>query len=398
MNRDSPTRPSVQVFEPRPSTWALIEDQTIEEERTDIKELIGSSLIEETVDLHREVNALLDIWRDFREETDRQTNVTSLPEPPNVRENLIKQIQLFVKLIQEKSARERNQPREVLSPYQLDVVASICEAKGQESTLPERPQTACSARDGRQTPLRPHSNYNSRPCSSQSSIHFADEQEVKSSEEIEKLADIIREDLEEERSALRLDIEFLQQCLMDESAFSVSISTQNEPTLKELKDIGLKLEKELVVADTIPKENVAKHAPRQQSEDNVHKTKIHSSKSNPSKIVPSPPSSAPTSKSRTNMGQRKHLTAKVVQLTTDDKFTANQHETQSRQSRKTENHHITPSETSDFLSGRRKITTVTTTTVLTTTTTVIAPCIVSSIGSNSRKLRQVVLNSREKQT
>jgi len=98
------------------------------------------------------------------------------------------------------------------------------------------------------------------------------------------------------------------------------------------------------------------------------------------------------------MGQRKHLTAKVVQLTTDDKFTANQHETQSRQSRKTENHHITPSETSDFLSGRRKITTVTTTTVLTTTTTVIAPCIVSSIGSNSRKLRQVVLNSREKQT
>lgn len=61
MNRDSPTRPftTVEAFETRQSTWALIESQTIEEERTEIKKLIGSSLIEETVDLHGEVNRML---------------------------------------------------------------------------------------------------------------------------------------------------------------------------------------------------------------------------------------------------------------------------------------------------------------------------------------------------
>ena len=58
MNRDTPTRPSVEVFEPRQSTWALIEENTVEEERTEIKKLIGSSLIEETVDLQREVSCL----------------------------------------------------------------------------------------------------------------------------------------------------------------------------------------------------------------------------------------------------------------------------------------------------------------------------------------------------
>ena len=56
MNRDSPSRLPVEIFEPCQSTWALIESQTIEEERTEIKKLIGSSLIEETVDLHREVS------------------------------------------------------------------------------------------------------------------------------------------------------------------------------------------------------------------------------------------------------------------------------------------------------------------------------------------------------
>ena len=44
-----------ETFEPRESIWAYIEKQTLEEERLEIKKLIGSSLIEETVDLHQEV-------------------------------------------------------------------------------------------------------------------------------------------------------------------------------------------------------------------------------------------------------------------------------------------------------------------------------------------------------
>lgn len=62
----------------------------------------------------------------------------------------------------------------------------------QQSIQPERPQTACSAKDGRETPLRPSSSQSRGSCSSRSSDHFSDGQEIKSSEEIENLASIIR--------------------------------------------------------------------------------------------------------------------------------------------------------------------------------------------------------------
>ena len=44
-----------EAFEARDSIWSLIEGNTIDEEQAEIKKVIGSSLIEETVDLHREV-------------------------------------------------------------------------------------------------------------------------------------------------------------------------------------------------------------------------------------------------------------------------------------------------------------------------------------------------------
>ena len=88
------------------------------------------------------------------------------------------------------------------------------------------------------------------------------------------------------------------------------------------------------------------------------------------------------------MIQRKQLTTKVVQLTSDEQLNANQNKMQS-----SENHQLYQSVTTDSIPARKKITTETT-----TTEHVIAPCVVSSMGSNSRKLRQVVLNSRENQT
>ena len=88
------------------------------------------------------------------------------------------------------------------------------------------------------------------------------------------------------------------------------------------------------------------------------------------------------------MIQRKHLTTKVVQFTSDEQLAANHNKMQSDES-----HQLSHSETSESIPARKKIATVTA-----TTAPVIAPCVVSSMGSNSRKLRQVVLNSRENQT
>ena len=51
---DAKSRP-FEAFEARDSIWSLIEGNTIDEEQAEIKKIIGSSLVEETVDLHQEV-------------------------------------------------------------------------------------------------------------------------------------------------------------------------------------------------------------------------------------------------------------------------------------------------------------------------------------------------------
>lgn len=384
MNEDTPLRPlSLEAFEPRQSIWELIQGQAIEEERSDIKKLIGSSLIEETVDLHKEVNTLLEIWREFRDETDKLQKGPSLPEPPNVRENLIKQIKLFVKLMQERSAQQKRGLTRALSPHQSELVTSVCDRPDEKLNLLERPRTARSCRDGRQTPLRVSVN---RSQSSGSNDHFSDIHEVTSSDKIEELADIIREDLEEERTSLHADIDFLQQCLMDESMYQTSLSTQNEPSLKELQEIGLKLEKELLIFDTPSKESPIRSAPPKRTQDGL-KTRMTnqkpSSETSPRRVVPSPPSSAPSLKSRTSITQRKHLAAKVMQFPSDDTLSGS---SGGQRSGLYQKNHVLQAEGSVDATGPKKAV---------ASTSLTAPCVVNSLGSNSRKLRQLVLDSRE---
>ena len=55
------------------------------------------------MDLHNEIDTLLEIWRDYRNETMtslnqiKQSSNKNLPEPPNIRETLKKEIKFFVK-------------------------------------------------------------------------------------------------------------------------------------------------------------------------------------------------------------------------------------------------------------------------------------------------------------
>ena len=42
-------------FQPRQSLWKLVEDLAPENEQSEIKEILGEDVIDETVDLHKEV-------------------------------------------------------------------------------------------------------------------------------------------------------------------------------------------------------------------------------------------------------------------------------------------------------------------------------------------------------
>ncbi len=102
------------AYAPPESLWHFIKASAEEKELDAIKSRIGESLIETNIDLHNEVDNLLEIWRDFREETSMKLNrsshlknsYSSLPEPPNIRETIKKEITFFVKQMREQYKTE----------------------------------------------------------------------------------------------------------------------------------------------------------------------------------------------------------------------------------------------------------------------------------------------------
>lgn len=107
------------------------------------------------------------------------------------------------------------------------------------------------------------------------------------------------------------------------------------------------------------------------------------------RMLPSPPSSAPSTKARNNVIQRKQLTAKTMSFPIEES---------NKSDRNTQRLQLTSVEKrlddrSSVIPGPTKRTSEKTTIV---TTTVTAPCVTT--GSNSRKLRQLVLDCRDDQS
>ena len=50
--------------------WNLVEQHIPPHERDEIKSMLGTCAVEETLDLHTELSAYLEIWRECRELTD----------------------------------------------------------------------------------------------------------------------------------------------------------------------------------------------------------------------------------------------------------------------------------------------------------------------------------------
>lgn len=58
-SQPSPMEWSLEEFDIQPSLWRLIEEFVAEPERPEIKEVIGEGLIDETIELHEEVNKII---------------------------------------------------------------------------------------------------------------------------------------------------------------------------------------------------------------------------------------------------------------------------------------------------------------------------------------------------
>ena len=176
---------SSEPYEPPESLWQLIKSVANERELDVIKSIIGESLIETSIDLHNEIDTLLEIWRDYRNETmvslnqikQSINNKTNLPEPPNIRETLKKEIRFFVKQMREQFKEEDKFCRQIVANnHNLNVINYVLNSASQSnetifdlnetssvsatpskkrssSLVIERPMTAMNKQTGNETPL-----------------------------------------------------------------------------------------------------------------------------------------------------------------------------------------------------------------------------------------------------
>lgn len=171
-------------YQPPESLWQFIKSIANDKELDLLKRIIGESLVETSIDLHNEIDTLLEIWRDYRNETLVSLNklkqqqqqqqqsgpgarVNNLPEPPNVRETLKREIVLFVRQMREHFKEDDDKfCRQILANnhnlnvinYVLNSTANTAElvydlAPKQPAYRMERPKSALMRDSGVETPV-----------------------------------------------------------------------------------------------------------------------------------------------------------------------------------------------------------------------------------------------------
>jgi hypothetical protein len=178
---------TAEPYEPPESLWQLIKSIANEKELDVIKSIIGQAVIESSIDLHNEIDTLLEIWRDYRNETmvslnkikQNMNKTTNLPEPPNIRETLKKEIRFFVTQMREVYREEDKFCKQIvannhnlnvinyalnsnssstetvydLNQSKLNIKMNIKRSSSTGSMALERPQTSINKRTGMETPI-----------------------------------------------------------------------------------------------------------------------------------------------------------------------------------------------------------------------------------------------------
>ncbi|GFN90775.1 coiled-coil domain-containing protein 24-like [Plakobranchus ocellatus] len=230
------------------SLWRLVEQHVDPHEQDELKDMLGISLVEQSLELHDEIDMLLEIWRDIREETnDNLVAQSTLPEPPNLRDRLVQEICFFVDNVKDQAKRKGIDPEHILKGHNSDILDYAADRARPESAR----SRASRSSDGRETPMAVLSperldlaySMTDQVDAVNKQLNFMDFGEVCLS---------LRSYLEKEVEQLLEDVQFLQTCL-DEAADSrdcpTPALTSREPTLTELKEERSLLEKELFATE-----------------------------------------------------------------------------------------------------------------------------------------------------
>ncbi|KAH9514169.1 Coiled-coil domain-containing protein 24 [Bulinus truncatus] len=239
----------MEAYSKPPSLWHLVEEIVPPHEHGEIREMLGYSLVEQSLELHHEITTLLEIWGEVRKErSDTASSPRFLPEPPNQRDHLIKEICFFVESVKEKAKQKGVNPELILKKHNSGVINYASEVAYPGSTM--SPLSWSS--DGRETPLISVSKVRYQASEVKEKLEAVNKQ--LNYLDFDKVCENLRSTLIKEINQLLEDAQFLQTCLDNEVDIRDCVTPgplSREPTLAELREERSLLEKELLATGSL---------------------------------------------------------------------------------------------------------------------------------------------------
>ncbi|KAJ7332830.1 hypothetical protein JRQ81_015010 [Phrynocephalus forsythii] len=234
---------SGEPLQPPPSLWKMIEEQLAPSEKLEVKAVLGGDVVERTLELHAEVQILLEFCQELQSghlrleqspEPAAETLVL-LAAPPNLKELVRQEIRLLLIGLQQKAVQEGREQDDVIAKYSPHVVTFALKMNAGNG----------SPSSGRSTLVRPEfssiSNDLELFCNKLNIAQIGD------------VSCRLRTLLEDECCALERYISYLQ-CQLEEAHQHAKelVQTTHEPTMAELQEEKRAMERDLQVSQPKP--------------------------------------------------------------------------------------------------------------------------------------------------
>ncbi|XP_078248928.1 coiled-coil domain-containing protein 24 isoform X2 [Pogona vitticeps] len=232
---------SGEPLQPTPSLWKMMEEQLAPSERLEVKAILGVDVVERSLELHAEVQTLLEFYQELhsghrRLEESPEPAVESralLAAPPNLKELVREEIRLLLISLQQKAMQEGRDQDDIIAKYSPHVVTFALNAgnsrplSGSGSSALIRPASSRITND-----LGPFCN----------KLNIA---------QIGDISSRLRTLLENECYSLERYISYLQ-CQLEEAYQHAKElqQTTHEPTMAELQEEKRAMERDLQMSQS----------------------------------------------------------------------------------------------------------------------------------------------------
>ncbi|XP_029474251.1 uncharacterized protein LOC115100137 isoform X2 [Rhinatrema bivittatum] len=148
-----------EALEPPLSLWKMVEEHVPASERPEIKKILGEAAIDLSLELHAEVDTLLELWRELRRGTfsaDQQLVPRGRPvlaDPPVIKDMLKEEIRLLLLSVQQKAHSEGRDEDKAIAKYNSKVVHFVMGSSRPGSRMC-RPRSVIGKHGGEDVPSR----------------------------------------------------------------------------------------------------------------------------------------------------------------------------------------------------------------------------------------------------